>query len=122
MPRIRHPDARPDVVPHPLHAMAVLPAGKYVEAHFRPTGQALGNLERLVQLVVGGIHAIDLILLPVRGKVGMELNHGALWFYGGGAIDLDFVIALSAERLCARERAPVQRQHAQPITHIERAS
>src|ERR1700733_13125124 len=48
MPRIRHSHSRPDVVTYPLHPMPILPAGKHVETHFRPAGQALRDLQRLV--------------------------------------------------------------------------
>ena len=86
------------MIAHPLHAMAVLLAGKNIKAHFRPTGQPLRDLQRLVLLAVGGIDAVDYILLTVRGEVGMELNHGALWFYRVRAIDLNLIVALRASR------------------------
>src|ERR1700733_906823 len=110
MPRVGHAHPRPDMVPPPLHSMAVLPAG-----------QPLSDLERLVQLVVGGIHAVDHILLSVRGVVGMEFNHGALWFYGGRSIDLNFVVALGV----SRQRTAEQNENPEiprQITHSERAS
>jgi hypothetical protein len=109
------------VIAYPLHTMTVLFTGKDVETNLRPTGQALGNFERLVQLVVGGIHAIDLVLLPVWCVVGMELNHGALWLDRAGAVDLNFIVALCAKRLRTPERAQ-HSEHAQPITHIETTS
>src|ERR1700733_12521836 len=121
MPRVGHAHPGPDMVPHPLHSMAVLPAGKNIKAHFRPAGQPLSDLERLVQLVVGGIHAVDHILLSVRGVVGMEFNHGALWFYGGRSIDLNFVVALGV----SRQRTAEQNENPEiprQITHSERAS
>ena len=99
------------MVPHPLHAMPVLPAGKDVEAHFRPTGQTLRDLERLVQLVVGGIHAVDHVLLSLQRVVGMKLNHGALWLYGVRAIDLDLVVALGTQLACALRSSGQHREH-----------
>src|ERR1700677_640026 len=98
MPGIRHPHPRPDMIPYPLHSMPILFTGKDVEAYFRPAGQTLRNFERFVELVVGGIHPIDLMLLPIRGEIGMELNHGALWLYRGRAVNLDLVIALCTQR------------------------
>src|SRR5271156_4884475 len=104
MPRIRHPYPGTDVVPDPLHTMPILPAGKNVKAYLRPVGQTLGNLKRLVQLMVGGVHPVDDILLALRSEIGMKLNHGALWLDGSRPIYLNLVIALGTSRLHAHER------------------
>src|ERR1700722_1030809 len=104
MPRIRHPHPGADVVPYPLHAISILPAGENIKADLRPVGQTLGNLKRLVQLMVGRVYAVDDILLAFRGEIGMKLNHGALWLNGSRAIYLDFVVALSIHRPHTQER------------------
>ena len=116
------------MVPHPLHAMAILLAGEDVEAHFRPAGQTLRDLDGLVFLVVGGIHSIDHVLLPLRSVVGMELNHGAFCFYRVRAIDLNLIVALRASRQHApqsgkRSENPDPPPRSWPeITHSGRAS
>jgi hypothetical protein len=72
-------------------------------------------------LVIGGVHAVDHVLFSIWSVVGMEFNHGALWLYGGRAIDLNLIVALRASRQRTAQRGedpdpPLQ------ITHSERAS
>src|SRR5271156_7045237 len=121
MPRIRHPYPGTDVVPDPLHTVPILPAGKNVKAYLGPIGQTLGNLKRLVQLMVGGVYAVDDVLLPLRSEIGMKLNHGALWLNRSRPIYLDLVITLSMRRLHAHQRDKCS-HNVKPITHIEIAS
>src|SRR5271170_3160783 len=121
MPRIRYPHPGTDVVPDPLHTMPILPAGEDVETHLRPAGQTLGNLKRLVQLMVGGIYPVDYVLLALRSEIGMKLNHGALWLNRIRPIYLDLVITLSMRRLHAHQRDKCS-HNVKPITHIEIAS
>ena len=110
------------MVAHPLHAVAVLFTGEDIETYFRPAGQTLRNLERFVQLMVGGIDTIDLMLLPIRREVGMKLNHGALWLYRARAVNLDLVIALGTQRPRTPERGDRANMHSQlriPKEHHE---
>jgi hypothetical protein len=92
------------VVPDPLHTVPILPAGENVKAYLGPVGQTLGNLKRLVQLMVGGVYTVHDVLLPIYSEIGMKLNHGALWFDRIRPIYLDLVITLGAQRLHAHER------------------
>ena len=87
-------DAGTDVVADPLDTVAVLGAGEDVEAEFGPVVDALSEFEGLVLLVVGGVDAVDGVLLAVRGEVGVDFDHGAFGFDGVGAVDLDLVVAL----------------------------
>jgi hypothetical protein len=48
-------------------------------------------------LMVGGVYAVDQVLLTIGRVVGMQFHHGALGRFGICAIDLDLIIALSME-------------------------
>src|ERR1700677_1585687 len=93
-PGIRYPNARANVISHPLHATAVLLAGKDVETNFRPIIDAFGELDRLVLLVVGRIDAIDELLLAFHGEIRVKFDHQGLRRDCRGPIDLDLVIGL----------------------------
>jgi hypothetical protein len=47
--------------------------------------------------MVGGVYAVDEVLLTIGRVVGMQFHHGALGRFGICAIDLDLIIALSME-------------------------
>ena len=85
------------MVADPLDAVSVLRTGKNVEADLGPTGDSLGDLDGLVELVVGGVDAVDGFGLAVGGVVGVQLEHGVFGGYCVGAVDLDFVVPLGGE-------------------------
>src|ERR1700683_2784115 len=82
------------MVAHPLHSVPALLAGKDVPADFGPVIDTGRDLDGLVFLMIGGIHAADLITLALGGEIGVQLHHGAVWGNSGGTVDLDLVIAL----------------------------
>jgi hypothetical protein len=84
------------VVANPLHAVAVLLAGEDVKTDLGPVVDALGEFDGLVLLVVGGIDAIDEVLLAFGGEVGMQLDHEVPGFDGVRSVDLDLIVALGA--------------------------
>ncbi|HEY6374457.1 MAG TPA: hypothetical protein VIX90_02915 [Edaphobacter sp.] len=84
------------MVADPLEAMAILSAGENVEADFGPAGDALGDLDGLVELMVGGVDAVDYVVLPRCGEVGVQLEHRVFCGDGVGSVDLDLVVALGA--------------------------
>ena len=54
-------------------------------------------------LVVGGIDAVDEVLLALGREVGVEFDHQVFRLDGVGAVDLDLVIALRASGGDSRE-------------------
>jgi hypothetical protein len=84
------------VIADPLHAVAVLLAGKYVEPDFGPIIDALGQFQGLMFLMIRRINAIDGLLLAVDGEVGMQFHHQISCRDGVGAVHLDLVVALRA--------------------------
>ena len=86
------------MVADPLDALAAALAGEDVEADLRPVVDALRDLDGLVLGVIGGLHAVDDVALAVGGEVGVELDHGGAGSDRVGAIDLDLVVALGAQR------------------------
>src|SRR6202453_548689 len=52
-PGIRYSNPGTDVITHPLHAVSILLAGEDVETDLRPVIEPLGELNRLVLLMVG---------------------------------------------------------------------
>src|ERR1700679_415995 len=82
------------MVAHPLRSVSTLLAGEDVPAHLGPVVDAGRDLDGLVFLMIGWIHAADLITLALRGEIGVQLHHGAMWGNSGGAVDLNLVIAL----------------------------
>src|SRR5579859_7889595 len=98
MPLFGHAEPGPDVVADPVPSVARAPAGEIVEADFEPVGEAVGDLVRFMQRVVGGADAVFEGLAPVEGEVRMELEHGAARLDRLGAVDLAFVVVLRRER------------------------
>ena len=74
--------------------MAVLLAGEEVETDLRPVIETLGEFDRLVLLVVGGIDAIDGLLLAFHGEIRVQFDHQCLRGHRLGPVDLDLVIGL----------------------------
>jgi hypothetical protein len=95
MPSIWRPYARADVISHPLNTVAILFAGEYVEAKFRPIIDPLRQFQGLVLLMIGWVHALKDFSLSGDGVVGMELDHETLGWDCVRAIDLNLVVTLS---------------------------
>jgi hypothetical protein len=74
--------------------VAVLFAREDVEADFRPVVETLGELDRLVLLVVRGINAINGLLLALHGRIRVQFDHQGLRSDRLGPVDLDLVIGL----------------------------
>jgi len=89
-------NARTDVVADPLNALAAALVGKDVEADLEPVGETVGNFDSFVQGVVGGIKAVFDGFGAVDGEIAVELKHGVVGIDEIGAVDLNFVVVLSA--------------------------
>lgn len=59
MPALGRSHARPDVIPDPLPRRVWLDAGEDVEACLEPRGDALGDLERLVEGALGAKDVVE---------------------------------------------------------------
>ena len=73
-------------------------AGEDVEADFEIIGEAVGDLEGLVQLVFGGVESVDRGLAAFDSEVAVEFEHGVIGRDQFRSIHLDLVIVLAEER------------------------
>ena len=89
-------DAGTDMVADPLDALAAAFGSEDVEAYFEPVGKTVGNFDSFVLGVVGGIEAVDDGFAAVDGEIAVELDHGVVRFNEIVAVDLDFIVILSA--------------------------
>ena len=94
MPTIGCADARAYVIADPLHTVAVLLAGKDVQADLRPTRNAFGEFERLMLLMIGRNNTANVILLTFRGEVRVQFSHQCLRRNGVCAVNLDLIVSL----------------------------
>src|SRR5580698_2620180 len=94
MPAIGGADAWAYVIADPLHTVAILRAGKDIEADLRPTRNAFGEFERLMLLMIGWNDAIDVVLLTFRGEVGVQFRHQSLRRNGVCAVNLNLIVSL----------------------------
>src|SRR4051794_14367490 len=93
LPLRRNPHPRPYVVAHPVPAGLAVRRSKDVEPDLGPVINALGNLHRFMQGVVGGRHA-RLGRLSIARVVRVNLEHGVRRLHSIGAVNLDLVVAL----------------------------
>ena len=89
-------DAGTDMVADPLNALAAAFGSEDVEAYFEPVGEAVGDFDGFVLGVVGGIEAVDDGFGAVDGEIAVELDHGVVRFDKIVAVDLNFIVVLSA--------------------------
>lgn len=95
----RDADARADVIADPVEALTVLRRSKNVETGFKPVGEAVGDFDGFVELVVGGESAVGGGFGTLKSEIGMEFDHGVAGFDSVVGIDLDFIVFL-----CGRGR------------------
>src|SRR5271154_4790538 len=101
MPAIGCADAWAYVIANPLHPVAILLAGKDIEADLRPVRNAFGKFERLMLLMIGWNDAIDVVLLTFRGEVGVQFSHQCLRGNGVCPVNLDLIVSLCHTRSLA---------------------
>src|ERR1700722_2270722 len=94
MPAIGRTDAGTYVIADPLHAVTVLLADEDIEADLRPARNSFGKFERLMLLMIGRNDAIDIVLLTLRGEVGVQFSHQCLRRNRVRAVNLDLIVAL----------------------------
>src|ERR1051326_573845 len=100
MPALRHAHPRTNVISHPLVSEVAMRAGGDVEAGFKPVGESLCNLHRLMDGAgrwlgsVCGKAAARSCLGTGNRVIAMQFDHSVAGWDHVGAIDLDFVIAL----------------------------
>src|SRR6202045_630605 len=125
MPALGRAPARPDVIPHPLPLRVGLDAGEEVEACLEPGGDALGDLERLVEGALGAKDVVDRAPAALGGDMAVGLHPGCWGGRGLRAIDLELEVVLPCRRpgpyeRCAQdeERESYQsRRHARSLRH-----
>src|SRR5260370_746037 len=98
LPGRRNPHPRPDVIAYELPAISAIRTGENVESGFEPFIEAVRDLDRLMQRVIGGAHAIDHVLGPLEGEVAVQLYHRSLGRNRLRRIDLDLIIILAPQR------------------------
>ena len=91
-------NAGADVVTDPLNAQAIALGSEDVKSDFEPVREAVGDFNGFVQRVVGGIETVFGGFGAIDGEIAMEFEHGVAWRDEIVAIDLDFVVVLSANR------------------------
>src|SRR5438105_5310390 len=94
VPRFRRAHPRTNVISHPLPAVAVMDAGKNVEAGFKPVGESLCDLDGLVHRAIGRLQTIYHFLFTLDGVIAVQLDHGAARMNGFAGINLYLVIIL----------------------------
>src|ERR1700678_1595277 len=94
MPAIGCADARAYMIADPLHAVTILPAGEDIEAYLRPARNSFGKFERLMLLMIGRNDAIDIVLLTLRGEVGVQFSHQCLRRNRVCSVNLDLISSL----------------------------
>src|SRR5580692_8224248 len=97
-PGVRYPNARANMIAHPLHAMAVLLAGKDIEPDFRPVVETLREFDRLVFLMIRWKDAVDGLLLTLHGEIRVKFDHQGLRRDGLRPVDLDLVVGLGSRK------------------------
>src|SRR5258708_15611769 len=95
-------DARADVVANPLKSIAIAFVGEDVKAGFKPICEAVSNLDGFVLRVIRGQDAVLNGLAAIDGEIAVELDHGVMRLNHVIAVDLDFVVVLSARRQSQR--------------------
>ena len=62
VPAVGNTNARTDMVANPLPSISIASAGENVEANFRPIVDTLGNFDRFVLRMIGGIESVRGVL------------------------------------------------------------
>src|SRR6266478_6925557 len=104
MPALGRAHARPDVITDPLPRRVWLDAGEEVEACLEPGGDALGDLERLVEGALGAKDVVEGAPGALGGDIAVELHHSGAGSHGVRAIDLDLEVVLTRRRPGPYER------------------
>src|SRR6202158_267603 len=104
MPALGRSHARPDVITDPLPRRVWLDAGEDVEACLEPGGDALGDLERLMEGALGAKDVVEGAPAALGGDIAVELHHGCSGSHGVRAIDLDLEVVLTRRRPGPYER------------------
>lgn len=94
LPFLGYVHARPNVVAHPIPALAVLRGSENVEPGLEPIIKAVRNLDSLMELVIGGEKAVFRGLRTLKREVAVELDHGMVRLHLIVAVDLNFVVVL----------------------------
>src|SRR5258708_9997665 len=97
-PGRRNPHARPNMIAYELPAVGAIRASENVEPGFEPFVETMRDLDRLMQRVIGGAHAIDHVLAALEGEVAAQLSHGSARLNCFRRIDLDLIIFLAVQR------------------------
>src|SRR5713226_2457919 len=91
----RYAHARPNVIPHPLHAKSIALVRENVKPNLEPVRNSVGNLNRFVLRVIGRQDAVLHRLAAVDGEIAVQLHHGVPRLNGVIRVYLNFVIILS---------------------------
>ncbi len=94
LPALGRAHARADVAAHPLPRGVGLDRGEHVEAGLEPRGEAVGDLEGLVEGPLRPEHAVLGADRAVRGHVAVQLHHGGAGGECLRAVDLDLEVLL----------------------------
>ena len=94
---------RPDVITHPLPALAAGYGSEDVKAALEPVIKAVCDLDGLVFGVIGGINTIHDRLRAVDREVAMEFDHGVSGIDQVRSVHLDFVVILSQRERCSQD-------------------
>jgi hypothetical protein len=103
VPFFRDSNARPDVITHPLPALAIGYGSKDVKTALEPIVEAVGNLDGLVLGVIRGVNTVDDCLRSIDREVAMEFHHSVSGIDQVRPVHLDFVIVLSAAKRCSKD-------------------
>ncbi len=82
------------MIADPVDALAVFRRGENVKAGLEPIGEAMRDLNRFMQLVIGGIQPVLNRLRTFEREIAVQFDHGVARFNQIGAVDLNFVVVL----------------------------
>ena len=94
LPFLGYSHAGPDVVAHPLHALAAFFRRKDVEAGLKPIREAASDFNCFMKLMMGGQKAVIKRFRALKSEIAVQLHHGVMRLDGLVAIHLNLVIVL----------------------------
>ena len=96
VPRRGNRDPRTDMVADPFPTAFRLDGGEDVKASFEPVGDALGDLNGLMLCMMRRLKTINRRFTSLGGEVRVQLNHSGARRDSLPAINLNFIVILSA--------------------------
>jgi hypothetical protein len=110
MPFLRHGKPRPDVISHPLPALALSYGSKDVKATLKPIIEAMSDLYRFMLGMIGRVNPIHDCLRTVDCEIAMEFEHRVTGIDQIGSVHLDFVVVLSTGEPCSQDQGEEQKR------------